>query len=42
MGISSIVITNLFNSGIFFTPLWIFIGIIYGITKKRNNKKQDL
>ncbi|MEA3273010.1 MAG: O-antigen ligase family protein [Patescibacteria group bacterium] len=42
MGISGIVITNLFNSGIFFTPLWVFIGIIYGITNKGDNKKQNL
>jgi O-antigen ligase len=35
-GISGIIITNLFNSGIFFAPLWIFLGIAYSL---RDQKK---
>ncbi len=37
-GISGIIITNFFNSGIFFTPLWIFLGIAYSLKNQEGTK----
>ncbi|MBD3244626.1 MAG: hypothetical protein GF335_01385 [Candidatus Moranbacteria bacterium] len=34
LGIGAIIITNLFNSAIFFIPMWIYIGFIYAIKEK--------
>lgn len=38
MGVISIVVTNIFNSGVFFVPMWILLGIIYGSASSHEDR----